>query len=140
MEIHGIGFLTADKVALKVGIARNAPERLRAGGRYAVRTAVEQEGHCAMPQEELARVATGFLECKIQEAESTISCEIKVGGGLSVIGSAERNSCFCASYTMRSGVSRRICGDSPGADSVSGNRHSPGNRRGGKQGWDQSRH
>ena len=44
MEIHGIGFLTADRVALSVGIARNAPERLRAGVTYAVRTAVERQG------------------------------------------------------------------------------------------------
>ena len=82
MEIHGIGFLTADRVALSVGIARNAPERLRAGVTHAVRTAVEREGHCAMPQEELARVAAGLLECEIQEVESAISCEIKAGGGL----------------------------------------------------------
>ena len=82
MEIHGIGFLTADKVALSVGIARNAPERLRAGITYAVRKAVEDKGHCALPQEELAQVAAGLLKCEIQETESAISCEIKAGGGL----------------------------------------------------------
>ena len=82
MKVHGIDFLMANRIALSLGTFRHAPERLRAGIPYAVRTAVGEKGHCAMPLEELAERTAELLECEIEEAESAISCEIKTGGGL----------------------------------------------------------
>jgi len=47
-DIRGIGFLTADKVAEKLGIAKTAMIRVRAGVSYALAEAMD-EGHCGLP-------------------------------------------------------------------------------------------
>ena len=63
-EVKGIGFRTADEIALKVGLRADSPLRLGAALSEALREAAG-EGHTALPQEEvLARVArmTGTAE------------------------------------------------------------------------------
>ena len=63
-EVKGIGFRTADEIALKVGLRADLPLRLGAALSEALREAAG-EGHTALPQEEvLARVArmTGTAE------------------------------------------------------------------------------
>nr|WP_206106653.1 AAA family ATPase [Ilyomonas limi] len=52
MDIHGIGFFSADKVALSLGIAKDAPERIGAGIEHVLQNARE-EGHCYLTQEQL---------------------------------------------------------------------------------------
>ena len=59
-EVWGIGFRTADEIAQKLGIARDAPERLEAGLLHALETANE-DGHMHLPDEELVRVAGDLL-------------------------------------------------------------------------------
>ncbi|HUP63610.1 MAG TPA: ATP-dependent RecD-like DNA helicase [Thermoanaerobaculia bacterium] len=59
-EIRGIGFTTADQLAMKLGIARDAPERIRAGVRHVLEDAA-LEGHCALPAAELLRNSIKLL-------------------------------------------------------------------------------
>jgi exodeoxyribonuclease V alpha subunit len=58
-EVWGIGFKTADAIAGKLGIARDAPERLEAGLAHALDVHVE-DGHTHVPDEALL-VAAGEL-------------------------------------------------------------------------------
>ena len=58
-EVWGIGFKTADAIAAKLGIARDAPERLEAGLAHALAEHVE-DGHTHVPDEALL-VAAGEL-------------------------------------------------------------------------------
>jgi exodeoxyribonuclease V alpha subunit len=51
-DIWGIGFLTADRLAEKLGIERTALIRVRAGISYALAEAMD-EGHCGLPADEL---------------------------------------------------------------------------------------
>ncbi|CAN5923065.1 ATP-dependent RecD-like DNA helicase [soil metagenome] len=51
-EVRGIGFRTADAYAQKLGIARDAPERIEAGILHALETAAE-DGHMHLPDEAL---------------------------------------------------------------------------------------
>ncbi len=51
-DIRGIGFLTADRVAEKLGIAKTATIRIRAGISYALAEAMD-DGHCGLPADEL---------------------------------------------------------------------------------------
>lgn len=51
-ELKGVGFIKADNIALKIGIALDAPERIRAGLLYALDDAADN-GHCYLPEEEL---------------------------------------------------------------------------------------
>ena len=51
-DIRGIGFKTADAIAMKLGIEKTATIRVRAGISYALTEAMD-EGHCGLPTEEL---------------------------------------------------------------------------------------
>ena len=51
-DIRGIGFVTADAIAMKLGIEKTAMVRVRAGIGYALTEAMD-EGHCGLPEEEL---------------------------------------------------------------------------------------
>src|SRR5690606_19259619 len=59
-EVWGIGFRTADAIAEKLGIARDAPERLDAGLLHALETSVE-DGHLHLPDDELLAHAAELL-------------------------------------------------------------------------------
>jgi exodeoxyribonuclease V alpha subunit len=59
-EIWGIGFRTADAIAEKLGIARDAPERLEAGLLHALETSAEA-GHMHLPDDELVAAAAALL-------------------------------------------------------------------------------
>ena len=54
-DIRGIGFKTADAIAMKLGIEKTALVRIRAGISYALTEAMD-EGHCGLPTEELYRL------------------------------------------------------------------------------------
>ncbi|MFF8799820.1 MULTISPECIES: ATP-dependent RecD-like DNA helicase [unclassified Methylobacterium] len=60
-DIRGIGFRTADAIALRLGLTRDAPQRLAAGISYALQTAMD-EGHCGLPVERLVSLAADLLE------------------------------------------------------------------------------
>ena len=60
-DIRGVGFKTADAIAMKLGVEKTAMIRVRAGISYALTEAMD-EGHCGLPTEELAPLAVDLLE------------------------------------------------------------------------------
>ena len=60
-DIRGIGFKTADAIAMKLGVEKTAMIRLRAGISYALAEAMD-DGHCGFPTAELLPLAEGLLE------------------------------------------------------------------------------
>ena len=60
-DIRGIGFKTADAIAMKLGIEKTAMIRVRAGIAYALSEAMD-DGHCGLPEEELVPMAAELLE------------------------------------------------------------------------------
>jgi len=60
-DIRGIGFKTADAIAMKLGIEKTAMVRVRAGISYALTEAMD-EGHCGLPTGELLPLAEKLLE------------------------------------------------------------------------------
>lgn len=61
-DIHGIGFKTADGIAHQMGVAKDAPERLRAGILHGLETAASG-GHCCLPEVKLAEQTMQLLGC-----------------------------------------------------------------------------
>src|SRR6202166_1907534 len=59
-DIRGIGFKSADAIAIKLGIEKTAMIRVRAGICYALTEAMD-EGHCGLPTKELAPLAVDLL-------------------------------------------------------------------------------
>src|SRR6202167_4487512 len=60
-DIRGIGFKSADAIAMKLGIEKTAMIRLRAGISYALTEAMD-EGHCGLPTDQLIPLVEELLE------------------------------------------------------------------------------
>jgi len=65
-EVWGIGFRTADSIAEKLGIPRDAPQRLEAGLLHALEVAVE-DGNLHVPDEELIARAAELLQVAAEQ-------------------------------------------------------------------------
>jgi len=68
-EVAGIGFKTADKIAQKLGIEHDSPDRIEAGVEFALNQ-LSDEGHTCYPITEFAAVAATMLE--VDEVEPSI--------------------------------------------------------------------
>jgi exodeoxyribonuclease V alpha subunit len=60
-EIEGIGFKTADRIAINLGFANDAPPRLEAGILFAMES-LQEEGHTAYNEAMLRDLAAGMLD------------------------------------------------------------------------------
>tara|TARA_B100001027_G_scaffold216371_1_gene192515 strand:+ start:2672 stop:4888 length:2217 start_codon:yes stop_codon:yes gene_type:complete len=70
-EIKGIGFKTADKIALNLGLSNNGPERIEAGILHTVQEA-EDQGHNHVERRELVIQAANLLETDSNEVDKRI--------------------------------------------------------------------
>lgn len=59
-QLRGVGFQTADRIALQLGVKAESPQRLKAGLYYALERAAD-DGHCFLPPSELFRRASALL-------------------------------------------------------------------------------
>lgn len=71
-DIAGIGFKTADDIARKVGVARDSPERIRAGIIYALENAAGN-GHCCLPEPTLLKQAAELLGAEEARVELQVA-------------------------------------------------------------------
>jgi exodeoxyribonuclease V alpha subunit len=74
-DIRGIGFLSADTIAQKIGIALDSPMRAQAGVSYALAEASSQ-GHCGLPRTELIELAVKLLQIPAAPIEVATDEEI----------------------------------------------------------------
>ena len=74
-DIRGIGFLSADTIAQKIGIAKDSPLRAQAGISYAL-TEASAQGHCGLPYAELVPLAVKLLDIPESIIETAIAQEI----------------------------------------------------------------
>ena len=70
-EIDGIGFKTADRIAINLGFANDAAPRLDAGLIYALQI-LEEDGHTAYPRGELVSFTANLLETSAELVEVRI--------------------------------------------------------------------
>src|ERR1700741_648288 len=77
-DIRGIGFKTADAIAMKLGIDKTAMIRVRAGVSYALTEAMN-EGHCGLPAGELAPLPATLLEVSAELVHTALDLELAEG-------------------------------------------------------------
>lgn len=65
-DVWGFGFLTADAIALKLGIDKEAPARARAGILH-VLNKLQDEGHCFCEESELMLTAQPILDISVEK-------------------------------------------------------------------------
>lgn len=68
-DVQGVGFKTADEIAMRIGIHTDSDYRIRSGIFYALLQAVA-EGHIYLPEEVLLRRTGALLEVDIQDIQN----------------------------------------------------------------------
>ncbi|MCC8193499.1 MAG: ATP-dependent RecD-like DNA helicase [Deltaproteobacteria bacterium] len=72
MDIHGIGFLTADAIAMKLGFEPDSALRAEAGLLYTL-VRLSEEGHVYYPKEDLLRETATLLNVETALAERALA-------------------------------------------------------------------
>ena len=70
-DINGIGFKSADRIAQQLGMAADAPERLRAALTHLL-LAAGDDGHCALPRGELLTKGVELLQTRPELVEEAL--------------------------------------------------------------------
>ena len=71
-DVWGIGFKTADKIALAQGLPTASPQRAQAGLLYALQEAADEGGHCYLPRAELVGRAAVLLAVESERVEDAL--------------------------------------------------------------------
>ena len=90
-NIRGIGFKTADAIAMRLGIEKTAMIRVRAGIGYALSEAMD-EGHCGLPTEELVPLAEALLEVEGGIVQTAL--ELELGDGMVIADTVGETPCI----------------------------------------------
>ena len=78
-DIWGIGFATADKIALSVGIPKDSPLRARASISYTLETEAEDGGHCWTYENDLLLHANELTGIPTEVLSTALTEEIESG-------------------------------------------------------------
>ena len=78
LDIHGIGFKTADTIAQKLGIPKESLIRAQAGVRHVLQE-FSGQGHCASEREKLIESASALLEITADLINTAIDAEVGEG-------------------------------------------------------------
>ncbi len=70
-EVHGVGFLLADRMANRIGIRGDFPLRVQAGVQHVLREFAER-GHCFVPLPALKQNAASLLEVEEDAVEAAV--------------------------------------------------------------------
>jgi len=70
-DLFGVGFLTADRLAQRLGLAPDSPKRLRAGIAHTLREALD-EGHVYLPRPQLIERASELLGVEAAQVEEVL--------------------------------------------------------------------
>ncbi|MGN0885517.1 MAG: ATP-dependent RecD-like DNA helicase [Candidatus Spyradenecus sp.] len=71
-DVRGIGFLTADRIALQMGIAKDSELRAEAGLLHCLKTAADDQGHIYLKQSELLLLANDALDIPVERLNEAL--------------------------------------------------------------------
>ncbi|MBI2068963.1 MAG: hypothetical protein HYT79_00030 [Elusimicrobia bacterium] len=86
-KVQGVGFLTADQIARKVGFEPEGYPRIRAGVLYTLKEAAGSGGHTFLPAEMLLVKAQENLNVKVEKISSALA-QMKQDGDIVIEGEA----------------------------------------------------
>ncbi|HLY30504.1 MAG TPA: ATP-dependent RecD-like DNA helicase [Ktedonobacterales bacterium] len=72
-DIHGVGFKTADALAVKLGLPRDSLPRLMTGVKHTLSEVANADGHCYLTREELLTRAAALLDCSVEALEPALA-------------------------------------------------------------------
>lgn len=81
MDFYGIGFFSADKIALSIGIAPDGQPRLIAAIRHAL-DAAREDGHCFLTYEQIKKNVSELLQLQLTDNRLSSVLDIMAGEDL----------------------------------------------------------
>lgn len=78
-EVRGIGFLTADQIALRMGIAKDSEMRAQAGLLHCLNRAAEDDGHVFLRQSELFLMTNETLDIPVERLAEALNADAERG-------------------------------------------------------------
>ncbi len=78
-DIWGIGFATADRIALAVGLPRDSPLRARAAIVFTLRTEADEAGHCWTSEPDLLLHAQELVGISVETLAEALKHELDAG-------------------------------------------------------------
>ena len=106
-DIRGIGFLTADRVAEKLGIEKTATIRIRAGISFALAEAMD-DGHCGLPTAELLVLTAKLIEVEPGLIEAALALELGEGELVADTVDGERCVFLAGLYRAEQAIAERL--------------------------------
>jgi exodeoxyribonuclease V alpha subunit len=106
-DIRGIGFKTADAIAMKLGVDKTAMVRVRAGISYALTEAMD-EGHCGLPTDELVPLAEKLLEVPQELIRTALDLELADGAVVAVMVGDKPCVFLAGLYRAERGIAERL--------------------------------
>src|SRR5213596_1100680 len=106
-DIRGIGFKTADAIAMKLGIEKTAMIRVRAGISYALAEAMD-EGHCGLPTDDLVPLAEKLLEVPQELIRTALDLELADGTVIADMVGDKRCVFLAGLYRAERGIAERL--------------------------------
>ncbi len=106
-DLRGIGFQTADRIAEDLGVARDAPERVRAGVRYMLVEASD-EGHVFVPMQDLVGRVSELLDVDQQLVPTAVQ-RLRADDVIVVEADADAGRCYLRRlHRAESGVAQAL--------------------------------
>ncbi len=106
-DIRGIGFKSADQIAMRLGIEKTAMIRVRAGISHALAEAMD-DGHCGLPVAELVPLAETLLEVPASLVETALAEEIAAGHVIADEFEGRRCAFLAALYQAERDIGERL--------------------------------
>ncbi len=106
-EVDGIGFKTADKIAMQMGVDPSSEARLKNGVKH-VLAEYAANGHTYLPEETLVRTGAEILGADIAPVENAITGMLLEGALVQEAGAEGRNLYLPAFFHAEMGIARRL--------------------------------
>ncbi len=111
-EIEGVGFLSADRIAQKMGVEPESQYRLRAGISYCLENAAQTSGNTYLPEPLLIDGLKSLLRCEIDE-DTYISAkkDLIINGRIKAVADEEQGFCrvaLCRYYAAEKSIAARL--------------------------------
>ena len=88
-DLEGVGFRTADRIGIAMGIPPDSESRICCALKYVLREASVSAGHVYMPEGELCAIAAGLLQVSPEQCARSLTALLLSGG---VLGEAPEES------------------------------------------------
>ncbi len=110
-DIEGIGFKTADKIAMKLGIHFDSEIRIRAGVLYALGDIAEKQGSTIAYLEDLKASALSVLELTVHDDEKVESAiiDLEISGTIKKVTHEDKQALAIAKYySMEDYIAKKL--------------------------------